>query len=222
MNLRTLFFLVLILVSTLPVGILGFWQYRMTADNEIYVDGDQNQIIANNLTKDANSFSNATVQIVLLSIIIAIGLSWGLAGFILKPLGEIDKLVKSIGERDFSSRVRTSGKFEPRELRSLEQSLNQMADQVGKYVTELINARELAENANRSKSEFLSSMSHELRAPLNSILGFSQSLSSNANKPLTIEEGTYVSNITDSANHLLKLVSQILDLAQIEGGGGRS
>lgn len=72
--------------------------------------------------------------------------------------------------------------------------------------------------ANRAKTQFLSSMSHELRTPLNSILGFSQILESNPEEPLTAEQQECVDYILSSGRHLLELINEVLDLAQIESG----
>ncbi len=80
---------------------------------------------------------------------------------------------------------------------------------------ELESARSFAEKANLAKSEFLSSMSHELRSPLNAILGFAQLLESDATPP-TPEQKESISQILQAGWHLLKLIDEILDLAKIE------
>jgi signal transduction histidine kinase len=71
----------------------------------------------------------------------------------------------------------------------------------------------IAEKANLAKSEFLSSMSHELRSPLNAILGFSQLLESGSPTPTQHE---YLAHILQAGWHLLTLINEILDLAKIE------
>lgn len=82
---------------------------------------------------------------------------------------------------------------------------------------ELNEAKVAAENANRAKSEFLSSMSHELRSPLNAILGFAQLLES-AVPPLTPRQKCGVEQILHAGWYLLELINEILDLALIESG----
>ncbi|MFL5441722.1 MAG: PAS domain S-box protein, partial [Myxococcales bacterium] len=82
---------------------------------------------------------------------------------------------------------------------------------------ELQNAKVVAEQANRSKSEFLSSMSHELRSPLNGILGFAQLLESETPPP-TASQKESIGQILQAGWHLLKLINEILDLAKIESG----
>jgi PAS domain S-box-containing protein len=82
---------------------------------------------------------------------------------------------------------------------------------------ELESARSVAEKANRSKSEFLSSMSHELRSPLNAILGFAQLLESGAPPP-TPDQKSSIEQILKAGWYLLELINEILDLALIESG----
>ena len=82
----------------------------------------------------------------------------------------------------------------------------------------LIEAREEAERANRAKSKFLSSMSHELRTPMNAILGFGQLLLADAVDPLAARQRVRVDEVLRGANHLLSLINEMLDMAQIESG----
>ncbi len=82
---------------------------------------------------------------------------------------------------------------------------------------ELESAKSAAEKANLAKSEFLSSMSHELRSPLNAILGFAQLLES-ASPLLTAKQSANIGQILQAGWHLLKLINEILDLSAIESG----
>ena len=82
---------------------------------------------------------------------------------------------------------------------------------------ELEAARLVAEKANLAKSDFLSSMSHELRSPLNAILGFAQLMESDATQaPQSQKES--IAQILQAGWHLLKLINEILDLAKVESG----
>ncbi|AKB22140.1 PAS domain S-box protein [Methanosarcina sp. WH1] len=82
----------------------------------------------------------------------------------------------------------------------------------------LINAKTAAEVANRTKSEFLTNMSHELKTPLNSILGFSDLLKEGIAGPLNEKQSKYVQFISSSGKTLLNIISDILDLSKSESG----
>nr|WP_296495081.1 PAS domain S-box protein [Rhodoferax sp.] len=82
---------------------------------------------------------------------------------------------------------------------------------------ELERARQAADHANQAKSDFLSSMSHELRSPLNAILGFAQLLESGEPPPSPTQAAS-VGQILTAGWYLLELINEILDLALIESG----
>lgn len=94
----------------------------------------------------------------------------------------------------------------------------QMAES-NKMVADLILARNQAEEANRSKMNFLANVSHELRTPLNAILGFTQMIQTEMFGPIAQKEyREYILFILKSATHLLSLINDILDLSRLESG----
>jgi PAS domain S-box-containing protein len=74
------------------------------------------------------------------------------------------------------------------------------------------------ENASLAKDRFLASMSHELRTPLNAIIGFTGTLLMKLPGPLTVDQEKQLRTVQTSAQHLLSLINDLLDLAKIESG----
>ena len=73
-----------------------------------------------------------------------------------------------------------------------------------------------AETANRAKSNFLSNMSHDIRTPMNAIIGFTTLAVSNIDDKKRVRD--YLGKILSSSNHLLSLINDILDMSRIESG----
>ena len=97
-----------------------------------------------------------------------------------------------------------------------ERFLRRQTNELSRAVEELQAAKDLATRANVAKSEFLTDMSHELRSPLNAIIGFSQLLERNQAGPLTDEQREFSTYIYKAGEHLLKMITDILDLSKIE------
>jgi len=120
-------------------------------------------------------------------------------------MGAVDYIVRPISAPIFLARVRNH------------LALKAMSDFLQEKNVELDAARLVAEKANHAKSEFLSSMSHELRSPLNAILGFAQLMESESPLPSASQQES-ITQILQAGWHLLTLINEILDLAKIESG----
>jgi CheY-like chemotaxis protein len=118
-------------------------------------------------------------------------------------LGAVDYITKPISPSLVMARVKNH------------LALKGMTDFLQERNTELRQARAMADQANHAKSDFLASMSHELRSPLNAILGFAQLLESDVPPPTSSQKES-LSRILKAGWHLLKLINEVLDLAKIE------
>jgi len=109
---------------------------------------------------------------------------------------------------DITERKRTE-----EELKRHQEHLEEL---VRERTGDLTAARDVAESANRAKSEFLSNMSHELRTPLNSILGVAQLMERDARFPHAYRDALNI--LSHSGTHLLELINDVLELSKVEAG----
>ena len=153
---------------------------------------------------------------------LADGEPWSLRERIVRPSGEIRHLT-TWGQvvRDETGRpTRLLGichdvTEQVEQQRQLERHAAELEQRVAERTKELRYAMEEAEQANRTKSEFLAGISHELRTPMNAILGFAQLLELDE---LEDEQADNVRQILRAGRHLLELITELLDIARIESG----
>jgi signal transduction histidine kinase len=90
--------------------------------------------------------------------------------------------------------------------------------QTVEYAQRMEEARQSAETANKAKSAFLANMSHELRTPLNAIIGFTRIVRRKGESTLPEKQLENLDKVLISADHLLRLINTVLDIAKIEAG----
>ena len=99
-----------------------------------------------------------------------------------------------------------------------QQRITALEEELAQARQELTEIKKQLHETDKLKTEFIATVSHELRTPLNSILGFAKLLLKQKIGPLNSIQQTDLSVIYDSAQHLLSLVNDILDLSKIEAG----
>jgi signal transduction histidine kinase len=174
-----------------------------------------------------------TAFLLVVFLVLAIGTSLVLARRMAKPIESMQVAAAQIGAGALDQRIDVRGGDE---LGALAEEFNRMAGrlqesyagleekveertrELEKALAELDEKGRQLEAASRHKSEFLANMSHELRTPLNAILGFSQVLRERLFGEVNEKQAEYLDDILTSANHLLALINDILDLSKVEAG----
>ncbi|MBP3958554.1 HAMP domain-containing protein [Gemmata sp. G18] len=146
---------------------------------------------------------------------------------IVKPVKHLKEVSEAIaaGELNIRSEIQTGDEFEDlshafnrmlRNLTNIQERNKKLIADLDRKVDELARVNMALFEGNRLKSEFLSTMSHELRDPLTSIIGFSEVLLAAEN--LTEKQHRYAGNIMTSGQRLMALINDILELAKLEAG----
>ncbi len=181
------------------------------------------------------------VLVVGLAMLAAWVLAMRMQGLVSAPIIELADLTRRVREKgDYSLRATQRGSDEVGMLissfnemlrkmkmrdRQLEKNQRRLADRQARLVEaneqlqaavhENSEAREAAEAANRAKSDFLARISHEVRTPMNGVIGMLELL---ARTPLTRDQLHYVSAIDRSSETLMAIINDILDISKIEAG----
>ena len=106
-----------------------------------------------------------------------------------------------------------------KEMRHKEQSrqeLEKKNEELAQSKEALSKALVEAEHANRAKTTFLNNMSHDIRTPMNAIVGFTTLAASHVDEPEQVKD--YLGKISTSSQHLLSLINDVLDMSRIESG----
>ena len=180
---------------------------------------------------------NKSIQAVLITLTGIFGLAalwFWIAAFIAftRPLAQLTLATTNISRGDLNQRVNTSYLLFRDEITLLSENFNLMTsnlqesyssleERVEERTQELAEARDEAVAANRSKSEFVSLVSHELKLPMTSIKGYSELMLQGATGPLNENQTQFLETIRNNVSRMATLVSDLADISRIESGNLR-
>ncbi|MDA1221545.1 MAG: response regulator, partial [Planctomycetota bacterium] len=158
--------------------------------------------------------------------VIAVALLAGAYGLIRsrveRPVRRLAHAAEAIESGAYSTRAEIINEDElgrlARAFNSMSAAIERDIEMRQKTASDLAEARDQAEAANRTKSAFLASMSHELRTPMNAILGYSEMLIEEMEDEGQDAAVADLKKIHAAGNHLLSLINDVLDLSKIEAG----
>lgn len=178
-----------------------------------------------------------SIQIVLFTVtsIFALTALWfWISAFITftRPLSQLTDATTKMSQGDLNQKVKPSFWLFRDEITVLTENFNKMAEnlrtsyasleeKVKQRTQELAVAHDEAVAANKSKSEFVSIVSHELKLPMTSIKGYSDLMLGGATGPLTENQVTFLTTIRNNVNRMAALVSDLTEISRIESGNLR-
>ncbi|WP_339669457.1 HAMP domain-containing sensor histidine kinase [Dasania marina] len=175
----------------------------------------ESQNIEINKTEDLTN--RITIVVFFISIILTIGLGVILIRYTNSELNRLKQGAIIIGNGNFDYRIPIKNKDE---LSAVAESFNIMSSKMKHAMHEVHTAKTQADQANRSKSDFLANISHELRTPLNAIIGYSEMMledlqCGDIDKE---EQAKDLIKVLYAGRHLLSQINDVLDFSKIESG----
>ena len=224
---------------------------ELPATNVNYSDGTQHRLLGHPLVISGNQQGSVLVaqpidqlfslsrgiRLILFTVtgLFALTALWfWIAAFIAftRPLVQLTDATSNISQGDFHQQVNTSYFLFKDEITLLSENFNSMTNRLNELYTsleerveqrteELAEARDEAVAANQSKSEFVSTVSHELKLPMTSIKGYSDLMLSGATGELNENQNNFLVTIRNNVNRMATLVSDLADISRIESGNLR-
>lgn len=185
-----------------------------------------------------NLFSvSRNIQVILITVTSIFGLTalwFWIAAFLAftRPLAQLTQATTNMSQGDLNQKVNPTYLLFKDEITILSENFNSMAENLRDLYTsleekvtqrthELAEARDEAVAANKSKSEFVSVVSHELKLPMTSIKGYSDLMLAGATGSLNENQTSFLTTIRNNVNRMATLVSDLADISRIESGNLR-
>ena len=211
-------------------------QYRLLGHTLIISGNQQGFVLVAQPIEDLFAVSR-NIQVILLTVTGVFGLTalwFWVAAFLAftRPLAQLTLATTNMSKGDLNQKVNTSYLLFKDEITVLSENFNSMAanlsdlytsleEKVEQRTHELQDARDDAVAANRSKTEFVSVVSHELKLPMTSIKGYSDLMLSGATGQLNENQTNFLTTIRNNVNRMATLVSDLADISRIESGNLR-
>ncbi len=211
-------------------------EFRMLAHSLTIMDADQGYVLVAQPIENLFAVSR-NIQVVLITVTGVFGLTalwFWLAAFLTftRPLSQLTDATTKMSKGDLNQKVKPSFWFFRDEITVLTENFNKMAEtlsesyasleeKVKQRTQELAVARDDAVEANKSKSEFVSVVSHELKLPMTSIKGYSDLMLSGATGQLSEGQISFLTTIRNNVNRMATLVSDLTEISRIESGNLR-
>ncbi len=162
---------------------------------------------------DASKQAYATSQWIVIafaigSIMLALGLGYVISSSLIGPVTEIGERLRLIAAGDFKQRAHVANRDE---LGALAANVNRTCKKLGELYQQL-------EAASHHKSDFLANTSHELRTPMNAILGYTELILDGIYGEVPSKIRDVLVRVQSNGRHLLSLINNVLDLSKIEAG----
>ncbi|MEP0941394.1 MAG: ATP-binding protein [Rhizobiaceae bacterium] len=167
------------------------------------------------LVEHARAVQATGIGIAGLSLFLSIIMCWWLSKKFADPINALSNVANRIANGDRALRAELKKSGVPKEIRFLARSFNKMVQELQSKSEQLSVALEQAESGNKAKSDFLATISHELRTPITGVIGTLEILEETE---LNAEQNMFASTCKSSAIHLNQIIDDVLAFTQMEAG----
>ena len=163
-------------------------------------------------------YAAGAIIFVAVALLAAMGLAFAMARVIVRPVERVAAVAQRLSSGDMSAQVDPVPQV-PVELGNLSRTINSLAGNLNLWRLSLTESLEEAQASSREKHDFLSSLSHEIRSPLNVVIGLAEAMQDERLAGAdAAKRSEYARDIATAGHHLLELIDGILELSRIGSG----